>query len=83
MQTDSSETIRVLRRLAFLALFIPALFFAGAAWKDRLAILRSAESDGVKIVELLHEQAGNLFAGHQMILDLIVDRVKCAQLGRD
>jgi signal transduction histidine kinase/ActR/RegA family two-component response regulator len=76
LQKDASETVRVLRRLTFLVLLIPILCFAAAAWKDRSAILQTAESDGVKIVALLHEQAENLFAGHQIILDMIVDRVK-------
>ena len=61
LRKDSSETIRLLRRLTFLVLLIPVLFFAAAAWKDRSAILTTAESDGVKIVALLREQAGNLF----------------------
>jgi signal transduction histidine kinase/CheY-like chemotaxis protein len=72
---DASETIRVLRRLTFLVLLIPLLCFAAAAWKDRSAILKTAESDSIKIVALLREQAGNLFAGHQIILDMIVNRV--------
>jgi signal transduction histidine kinase len=75
VQNNSGGTIRVLRRLTVLALLIPVLFFAVAAWMDRSAILKSAESDGVKMIALLHEQAENLFAGHQIILDMIVDRV--------
>jgi signal transduction histidine kinase len=74
-QKDSSDTVRVLRRLTLLVLLIPVLFFAAAAWKDRSGILKNAESDGVKIVALLHEQAENLFTGHQIILDMIVGRV--------
>jgi signal transduction histidine kinase len=72
---NSGDTIRLLRRLTFLVLLIPLLFFAAAAWKDRSAILKAAESDGTKIVALLREQAGNLFEGHQLILDMIVNRV--------
>jgi signal transduction histidine kinase len=75
LQKESSESIRALRRLTFLVLLIPVVFFAAAAWKDRSAILTTAESDGVKVVALFHEQAGNLFAGHQIILDMIVGRV--------
>src|SRR5450432_1199427 len=75
LQKESSESIRALRRLTFLVLLIPVVFFAAAAWKDRSAILKTAESDGVKVVALFHEQAGNLFAGHQIILDMIVGRV--------
>jgi signal transduction histidine kinase/CheY-like chemotaxis protein len=75
-QKQSSETIRALRRLTFLVSLIPVLFFAVAAWKDRATILKTGESDGVKVVALLHEQAENLFAGHQIILDMIVGRVR-------
>jgi hypothetical protein len=69
-------TIRVLRWLAVVALLIPALLFAVAAWKDRLTILENAEDGGVKIAALFHEQAGNLFTGHEMILDMIVHRMQ-------
>jgi signal transduction histidine kinase/CheY-like chemotaxis protein len=72
-------TIRVLRWLTLVALLIPALLFAAAAWKDRLTILENAEDGGVKIAALFHEQAGNLFTGHEMILDMIVHRMQ----GRD
>jgi signal transduction histidine kinase len=72
---NSGGTIRLLRRLAVLTLLIPVLFFTAAAWKDRSAILQTAESDGIKIIALLQEQAENLFVGHQIILDMIVDRV--------
>jgi signal transduction histidine kinase len=75
LQKESGETIRLLRRLIVLVLLIPVLLFAGAAWHDRSAILNTAASDGVKIVALLHEQAENLFAGHQIILDMIVSRI--------
>ena len=67
-------TIRVLCRLTVVALLFPALLFAAAAWKDLLTILANAENDGIKIVALFHEQAGNLLTGHEMILDMIVHR---------
>ncbi len=69
-------TIRVLRWLTVVALLFPALLFGAAAWKDRLAILANAEDGGVKIAALFHEQAGNLFNGHEMILDMIVHRMQ-------
>ena len=69
-------TIRVLRRLTLVALLFPALLFAAAAWKDRLSILGNAEDGGGKIAALFHEQAGNLFTGHEMILDMIVHRMQ-------
>jgi signal transduction histidine kinase/ActR/RegA family two-component response regulator len=72
----SSDTIQVLRRITCLVLLVPVLFFAAAAWMDRSAILKTEESDGVKIVALFHEQAENLFTGHQIILDMVVDRVR-------
>jgi signal transduction histidine kinase/CheY-like chemotaxis protein len=74
-QQDYSATTSLLRRLTVLVLLIPVLLFVAAGWKDRLAILKAAGSDGVKIVALLHEQAENLFSGHQIILDMIVARV--------
>ena len=72
---DASGTVRVLRILTLLAFLLPALLFAAAAWKDRSTILESAEDDGVKIAALFREQAANLFSGHEVILDMIVDRV--------
>jgi signal transduction histidine kinase/CheY-like chemotaxis protein len=69
-------TIRVLRRLTVVALLFPALLFGAAAWKDRLTILANAEDGGAKIAALFHEQAGNLFTGHEMILDMIVHRMQ-------
>jgi hypothetical protein len=69
-------TIRVLRRLTVVALLLPALLFGIAAWKDRLTILENAEDGGIKIAALFHEQAGNLFTGHKMILDMIVHRMQ-------
>jgi hypothetical protein len=78
-ENGSGGTIRVLRGLSVVALLFPALLFAAAAWKDRLTILETAEDGGVKIAALFHEQAGNLFTGHEMILDMIVHRMQ----GRD
>jgi signal transduction histidine kinase/CheY-like chemotaxis protein len=78
-ENGSGGTIRVLRWLSVVALLFPALLFAAAAWKDRLTILEGAEDGGVKIAALFHEQAGNLFTGHAMILDMIVHRMQ----GRD
>ena len=69
-------TIRVLRWLTVVALLFPALLFGAAAWKDRLTTLENAEDGGVKIAALFHEQAGNLFTGHEMILDMIVHRMQ-------
>jgi signal transduction histidine kinase/CheY-like chemotaxis protein len=76
---DASGTVRVLRWLTLVAFLLPALLFAAAAWKDRSTILENAEDDGVRIAALFREQAGNLFSGHEVILDMIVDRVA----GRD
>jgi hypothetical protein len=69
-------TIRVLQRLTVVALLFPALLFDAAAWRDHLTILANAEDGGVKIAALFHEQAGNLFTGHEMILDMIVHRMQ-------
>jgi signal transduction histidine kinase/CheY-like chemotaxis protein len=71
----ASGTVRVLKLLTLLAVLLPALLFAAAAWKDRSTILTEAEADGVKIAALFREQAANLFTGHEVILDMIVDRV--------
>ena len=75
LDKDASGTVRVLRWLTLVAFLLPTLLFAAAAWKDRATILDSAEDDGVRIAALFREQAGNLFTGHEMILDMIVDRV--------
>jgi two-component system, NtrC family, sensor kinase len=71
-----SGTVQMLRWLTYAGLLIPALLFAGAVWKDRAAILDAAEDDGTKMVALVHEQAVNLFTGHEIILNMIVDRMR-------
>ena len=75
LDKDASGTVRVLRWLTLIAFLLPALLFTAAAWKDRLTILETDEDDAVRIAALFREQAGNLFAGHEVILDMIVDRV--------
>jgi signal transduction histidine kinase/CheY-like chemotaxis protein len=74
LDKDASGTVRVLRWLTLLAFLLPALLFAAAAWKDRATILETDEDDGVRIAALFREQAKNLFTGHEVILDMIVDR---------
>jgi signal transduction histidine kinase len=72
-----SETVGALKRFVLIGLLFPViLIFVAAAWKDRSAILNNAESDGVKIVALFSEQAGNLLTGHEMLLDMIVGRMQ-------
>jgi hypothetical protein len=73
---DPSGTVRVLRSVSAIGLLLPMFLFAIVAWKDRSDILAGAESDGTKIVSLFREQAGNLFAGHEMILDMVADRMR-------
>jgi hypothetical protein len=50
--------------------------FALAAWKDRSDILEGAERDGIKIATVFREQVGNLFAGHEIILDMVAERLQ-------
>jgi signal transduction histidine kinase len=76
MENSPSGSVRMLQRLIVVALLVPALMFGAAAWKDRSAILDRAEGDGVRIVDLFREQAENLLRGHEIILDLVVDRVR-------
>jgi hypothetical protein len=73
---DPSGTVRVLRSVSAIGLLIPVFLFAVVAWKDRSDILASAESDGTKMVSLFREQAGNLLSGHEMILDMVADRMR-------
>ena len=49
---------------------------AAIAWMEHSDILTSAERDGTKIVALFREQAGNLFTGHEIILDMVVNRMR-------
>jgi signal transduction histidine kinase len=70
------ETVHALRVLTATVVLLPVLLFGVAAFLDRSAILRRAEDDGRKTVALLHEQAANLFGGHEIILDTIVERVR-------
>jgi hypothetical protein len=73
---DPSGTVRVLRGLSVVGLLFPLLFFAVAAWMDRSDIVLGAERDGTKAVALFREQAGSLLTGHEIILDMIVDRMR-------
>ena len=75
-ETGPNGTIRVLQRLTLVGLLLPFLLFAVAAWNDRETLLQSAEKDSVKIVALFREQVGNLFSGHQLLLDLTVARIR-------
>ena len=77
--TSLGGTVQMLRRLALVGLLLPAVLFGAAAWKDKTAILDAAEDDGIKMIELVHEQAVNLFTGHEIILNMLVSRVN----GRD
>ncbi len=71
-----SGTIRALRVLIIAALIIPTLIFATTAWRDRRAILVEEEADAVKLLAVFHEQADSLFKGHNIILDLIAERMR-------
>jgi two-component system NtrC family sensor kinase len=71
-----SGTIRALRILIIAALIIPTLIFATTAWRDRQANLAGEERDAVKLLAVFHEQADNLFKGHRIILDLVVERMR-------
>ena len=75
-EAGSSGTIRALRVLIIAALIIPALIFATTAWRDRQVIVAGEEGDAAKLLAVFHEQAENLFKGHNIILDLIVERMR-------
>ena len=74
--TNSSGTVRVLRGLIVATLIIPALLLGFATWRDRSAILEGARGDALKLMAVFNEQAENLFEGHDIILDLIVHRMR-------
>src|SRR5262249_26048170 len=74
-QTTSSGTVRTLRALIVAALVIPALLWGVAAWRDRLAILENARADTLKLMEVFKAQAVALFEGHDILLDLLVQRI--------
>ena len=69
-------TERLLKRLTVLGLILSMLLFAVVAWKDKSATLTKAENDGIKIIALFREQAGNLVAGHQLLLEMAAERVR-------
>ena len=73
---DPSGTVRILRWVSVFGLLLPVFLLAAVAWIERSNILASAERDGTKIVALFREQAGNLFTGHEMILDMAVNRMR-------
>src|SRR3977135_1992177 len=75
-EIGSSGTIRALRVLIIAALIIPTLIFASSAWRDRRALLVEEKVDAVKLLAVFHEQAENLFKGHNIILDLIAERMR-------
>ena len=70
------KTVHALRVLMATVVLLPVLLFAVATYVDHSAVLRRAEADGRKTVALLHEQAANLFGGHDIILDSIIERVR-------
>jgi signal transduction histidine kinase/CheY-like chemotaxis protein len=70
------KTVHALWVLTAIVVLLPILLFGVATLVDRSAILQRAEDDGGKTVALLHEQAANLFSGHEIILDTIVERVR-------
>src|ERR1700710_1415376 len=76
MQNSGNGTVRVLQRLTVIGLLLPFLLFAGAAWNDQETLLQGTEKDSIKIVALFREQVGNLFSGHELLLDLTVARVR-------
>jgi hypothetical protein len=73
---DPSGTVEVLRWVAVFGPLLPVILLAGIAWMERSDILTSSERDGTKIVALFREQAGNLFTGHEIILDMVVNRMR-------
>ena len=74
-------TVHVLQRLIIAGLILPFLLFAVAAWKDHKTLLQDAEKDSIKIVALFREQVGDLFSGHQLLLDLTVARIRNMEWG--
>jgi signal transduction histidine kinase/CheY-like chemotaxis protein len=76
LRENIGVTERLLKRLTVLLLVLSVLLFAFVVWKDKASTLTKAENDGVKIVALFREQAGNLIAGHQLLLEMAAERVK-------
>ena len=72
---DPSGAVRVLRWVGVFGLLLPVFLLAVATWIEYANILASAERDGTKIVALFREQASNLFSGHEIILDVVVNRM--------
>jgi hypothetical protein len=73
---DPSGTERVLQWISIIGLLLPVFLLIIVAWIEHSNILTSAERDGTKIVALFREQAGNLFTGHEIILDMAVSRMR-------
>jgi hypothetical protein len=73
---DPSGTVRALRWISIIGLLLPVFLLTVVAWIEHSNILTSAERDGTKIVALFREQAGNLFTGHEIILDMAVNRMR-------
>ena len=73
---DPSGTVRALRWISIIGLLLPVFLLTVVAWIEHSNILLSAERDGTKIVALFREQAGNLFTGHEIILDMAVNRMR-------
>jgi signal transduction histidine kinase/CheY-like chemotaxis protein len=70
-----SGTVRVLQRLTIVGLLLPWILFAVVAWRDQKTIVEDVGEDGARTVALFREQVGNLFAGHQLLLDMTVARM--------
>src|SRR5215475_8811750 len=73
---SSAGSAVMLRRMLAAAVLLPLILFALAAWRDRAAITQRAIDDGAKVSALLHEQAEHLLSGHEIILDVIAERLR-------
>jgi signal transduction histidine kinase len=50
--------------------------FTLAAWRDRALIMERATADGAKVTALLYEQAQHLLSGHEIILNVVAERLR-------
>ena len=73
---DPTGTVVAMRWALAFGMLLPVFLLAIAAWIDHANILKNAERDGTKIVALFREQAGNLLTGHDIILDMVVNRMR-------
>jgi two-component sensor histidine kinase len=87
-QTDMREKRRVSRAtrsidlLVAASIVLPLLLFVLAAWESRARMLRDAEHESMRLVDVLHEHAQKVFETEALVIEQTEERVADVAAGR-